>query len=98
VLKPGETDYKGTWHVEGMSHERILASGTIAVIDHIIQFICAAAVLHSQCRSTSNGWLGGGGGRGNPMGKFDRYLLLSYIAAFDRGRANVSTQIRTQRW
>jgi hypothetical protein len=27
VLKPGETDYKGSWHVEGMSHERIIASG-----------------------------------------------------------------------
>jgi hypothetical protein len=30
-LKPGETDYKGTWHVEGMSHERIIASGTYTI-------------------------------------------------------------------
>jgi hypothetical protein len=27
VLKGGATDYKGSWHVEGMSHERIIASG-----------------------------------------------------------------------
>jgi hypothetical protein len=27
VLRPGETDYKGSWHVEGMSHENIIASG-----------------------------------------------------------------------